>query len=71
MYIYIYTYQCIYVSIPVNVGSWPPHERRMKLLIRNGHGQSAWSPIDCEGFHINMNLHEPPKHVGKTIHKIK
>ena len=43
MYIYIY------------VNEW-----RTKLLItRNGHGQSGWSRIGCEGFHANLNIPTP------------
>ena len=43
IYIHIYIYY-LYVSIYI-------YEWRTKLLIiRNGHGQSGWCPIGCEGF---------------------
>ena len=29
------------------------------LTTRNGHGQSGWSPIGCEGFHTNLNIRSP------------
>ena len=33
---------------------------RTKLLTTlNGHGQSGWSPIGCEGFHTNLNIQSP------------
>ena len=28
-------------------------------ITRNGHGQSGWSPIGCEGFHTNLNIPSP------------
>ena len=48
--IYMCVYMCIcvyvYMCMCVCVCDW-----RTKLLItRNGHGQSGWSPIGCEGF---------------------
>ena len=31
------------------------HEWRTKLLTtRNGHGQSKWSPVACEGLHFHV-----------------
>ena len=36
------------------------HEWWTKLLTtRNGHDQSGWSPIGCEGFHTNLNIPSP------------
>ena len=33
---------------------------RTKLsTTRHGHGQSRWSPIDCEGFNTNSNIPSP------------
>ena len=44
---YIYIYNYIYICVCVC-------ERRTKLLItRNGHGQSGWSPIGCEGLYFH------------------
>ena len=35
----------------------PSYEWRTKLLAnRNGHGQSGWSPISCEGSYRNLNI---------------
>ena len=36
------------------------YERRTQLLTtRNGHGQSGWSPIGCEGFNTKLNIPSP------------
>ena len=42
--IYIYIHMCVW---------------RTKLLNRNGHGQSGWSPVGCEGFHTDLNIPSP------------
>jgi hypothetical protein len=39
---------------------WNIHDWQTKLLVtRNGHGQSGWSPIGCEGFRTNLNIASP------------
>ena len=40
--------------------TWNIHYWQTKLLIyRNGHGQSGWCPIGCEGFRTNLNIPSP------------
>ena len=30
-----------------------------KITTRNGHGQSGWSPLSCEGFQTTLNVPGP------------
>ena len=49
--IYIYIYICVCVCC---IYIYIYYEWRTKFLItRNGHGQSGWSPIGCEGLYFH------------------
>ena len=60
IYIYIYTLFCLYKYIYlcvvcIYIYIYIYYEWRTKFLItRNGHGQSGWSPIGCEGLYFHF-----------------
>ena len=60
---YVYNmYRCIYYiyNMYIYILYYIIYKWRTKLLsTRNGHGQSGWSPIGCEGFHTKLNIPRP------------